>query len=286
LDLTGCSFAAGAIVSKPITIVGATVRPLPGTTAVTVEANDVTLDGLTIVGPQATTYRDGEFGIMAGSRASAPVFRLVVRNSEVSSFGKAGMWLRYVSDFVVENNNVHDIVYAGIMVISGTVGRITGNTVGRIGMLKSGVPGGAENDAYNIAVEDQGAPRSSDIVVDGNVIEDNPYWHGLDTHGGLRITFSHNVVRRCSRALFLTASTASGSMATDIVVTGNQILSPDTVTFNLVPITLASVHGATFTGNTIAGWGSATAPATNTHPYYDYQGLSSGLSASANTVTP
>jgi len=284
LDLTGCTYAAGATVTKPLTIVGATIRPAAGTAGLVVKASDVTLDGLHLIGPQATTYRDGEFGITVMATASAPARRLTIRNSEIASFGKAGMWLRYVSDLVVEHNDVHDIVYAGIMVISGTGGRISENTVARIGMNKSGVPGGAENNAYNISIEDQGAPRSSDIRVEGNLVEDNPYWHGLDTHGGLRIAFVNNTIRRCSRAVFLTSSGASGAHATDITVAGNSILSPAPVTFNLVPITLYAADGVTFTGNIISGWGSASP--TSAKPYYDYGGLSTGLVASGNTVTP
>jgi len=68
------------------------------------------------------------------------------------------------------------------------------------------------------------------------------------------------------------------------IVADNQFLSPDPVTFNLTPITLYSVDGAAFTGNTISGWGSSSP--TSARPYYDYQGLSSGLTASGNTVAP
>jgi len=285
LDLTGCTYTAGATVNKALTIKGATVRPPAGTAGLVVSANDVTLDGLNITGPQATTYHEGEFGITVAATASAPVRRLTVRNCEISSFGKAGIWLRFVDNVTVANNNVHDIVYAGIMLISVVGGSVTGNTVARLGMNGSGVGAPAENDAYNISVEDQGAPRSSDVVVEANVVEDNPYWHGLDTHGGLRITFRNNVVRRCSRGLFVTASSASGPKATDIVVAGNNFLSPDPVTFNLVPITLAAVYGATFTGNTITGWGGASP--TSAQPWYDYLNQSTGLvNGGGNTVAP
>jgi hypothetical protein len=248
---------------------------------VVVSSNDVTLDGLHIIGPQGTTYREGEFGITVAASASAPARRLTIRNSEVASFGKAGMWLRYVSDLVVEHNDVHDIVYAGIMVISGQTGLVDANTVTRIGVYGAEANG---NNAYGIALEDQGLPVTSDFTVSGNLVTDVPTWHALDTHGGQRITFRGNVVRRASRGLFLTSSEASGSRASGVVVADNQFLSPDSVTFNLTPITLYAVVGATFTGNTISGWGSSSP--TSALPYYDYGGLSSGLTASGNTVAP
>jgi hypothetical protein len=281
LDLTGCAYAAGATVGKPLTIVGATVSPPAGTAGLVVSANDVTLDGLRIIGPQGTTYREGEFGITVAASASAPARRLTVRNSEIASFGKAGMWLRYVADVVVENNDVHDIVYAGIMVISGTGGRISGNVVSRIGVQGAAANG---NNAYGIALEDQGLPVTSDFLVSANVVTNVPTWHCLDTHGGLRITFRANTVSQCSRGLFLTSSEASGSRATSIVVADNQILSPSPVTFNLTPITLYAVVGVSLTGNAIVGWGGASPTAAK--PYYDYGGLSTGVTASGNTVTP
>ena len=281
LNLAGCKYTAGATISKPLTLVGATVRPPAGGTGIVVKANDVTLDGLRIIGPQGATYREGEFGITVAASASSPARRLTIRNSEVASFGKAGMWLRYVADLVIEDNEVHDTVYAGIMVISGTGGRISGNTVSRIGVTGAGAN---SNNAYGIALEDQGLPVSSDLVVANNLVTDVPTWHALDTHGGHRITFRDNTVRRSSRGLFLTSSEASGSKATDITVAGNQIMGPDPVTFNLTPITLYAVDGATFTSNTISGWGSSSPTAAK--PYYDYTGKSTGLTASGNTVAP
>ncbi len=75
------------------------------------------------------------------------------------------------------------------------MGTISSNTVQRIGVqLANG------DNAYGIAVSAYGGePRSSDVTVTGNTVEDVPTWHGLDTHGGLRIAFTNNTVRRASR---------------------------------------------------------------------------------------
>jgi parallel beta-helix repeat protein len=279
LNLTGCTYSGSATIAKPLTIVGAVLNSPAGTAGLVVKASDVTLDGLRIIGPQGTTYRGGEFGITVAASASAPARRLTVRNSEIASFGKAGMWLRYVADVVIENNDVHDIVYAGIMVISGTGGRISGNTVSRIGVYGAAANG---NNAYGIALEDQGLPVTSNFLVSENVVTNVPTWHALDTHGGYKITFRANIVTQASRGLFLTSSDTA--KATDIVVADNQILSPYPVTFNLTPVTLYAVVGATFTNNVISGWGAGSA--TSAKPWYDYAGLSTGLTASGNTVTP
>jgi hypothetical protein len=274
LDLTGCTFTAGATVSKPLTIVGATIRPPAGTAGVVVSSNDVTLDGLHIIGPQGTTYREGEFGITVAASASAPARRLTIRNSEVASFGKAGMWLRYVSALVVENNDVHDIVYAGIMVISGQTGLVDANTVSRIGVYGAEANG---NNAYGIALEDQGLPVTSDFTVSGNLVTDVPTWHALDTHGGQRITFTGNAVRGSMHGLFIT--TSDYGRPTDIVVTGNNFGSPAPVTSNVRAVTTYDSTNVTVTGNMATGWG-------DDNFFSDYQGLSVGLVVSGNSVTP
>ena len=167
---------------------------------------------------------------------------------------------------------------------SATGGSISHNTISRIGYTvpASELPEGS--DAYGIMVNDQGAPRSSDVEVSYNTVADVPTWHGLDTHGGLRLSFIGNTVLRVRRGLFITSSPASGAHATDIVVTGNQLRSPAPITLATTAVTLAAVDGATFTGNVISGWGPNSP--TSSQPWFDFQGQSTGLTATGNTVTP
>jgi hypothetical protein len=118
--------------------------------------------------------------------------------------------------------------------------------------------------------------------VSGNTVNDVPPWHGLDTHGGTSISFLRNTVRRVRCGIFLTNG---GDDARNLVVTGNQILSPYPVSVNVFPITTYAVVGATFTGNTISGWGSASPSASS--PWFDRLGLSTGLvNGAGNVVTP
>ncbi len=284
LNLTGCSYSVGATVNKALTITGGTLRFPSGTTGLSITHNDVTIDGMTIIGTQYAHMANDYAILVLGSTAS-PLTGVVIRNSHISSSGKEGIEANHASGAIISNNTIEDVVYAGIIVFSATGGSISDNTVRRIGYTvpASELPEGS--DAYGIMVNDQGAPRSSDVMVSGNTVEDVPTWHGLDTHGGQRISFINNTVRRCRRGLFITSSPASGAYATDIVVTGNQLLSPAPITLATTAVTLYAVDGATFTGNTIAGWGDR-ASATAAKPYYDYGALSTGLSATGNTVTP
>ena len=196
LDLTGCSYSAGAMITKPLTVVGATVRVPTDGRGFIVGASNVTLARLTIIGPQATTYRGNEFGVMT----SAAISNLVVRDSTIKTFGNSGMWIANVTNPTITGNTVEDTVYSGIMLVSANGGRVATNTVRRVGVYGSGANDG---NAYGIALSTTGGPVSQDVVVDSNTIETVPTWHGLDTHAGLRITFSNNTVSGAPRALFV-----------------------------------------------------------------------------------
>ena len=283
LDLTGCTYASSATVNKSLTLRGATINVPAGGKGLTITAHDVTLDGLRITGVQNAVYTS-ELGVHVNATAAAPIRRLVVKNTEISRLGGMGLSLNHVSNFTIRNNDIHDIGYTGIMITSGLTGTVADNTVRRIGATAGMVLPGGDN-AYGIAVSDVGLPQSADVSVDANLIEDVPRWHGLDTHGGQRISFTNNIVRRTSRAIFITGS--GSGRAGNVVINSNRFESPLPVTFNRIAITLASVSGVSATGNWVSR-DYPTATLTETHWYdrvvYDYNGGSTGVIASGNTV--
>lgn len=271
LNLTGCTYSAGATIKKPLTIIGARVYVPSNQRGFIVTASDVTLDSVVITGPQASTYSWNEVGVLT----TGSISDLVVRNSTIRAFGNAGIWVGPSASSRITGNRIEDAVYAGIMVTSANGGRVDGNVVRRIGVKGASANG---NNAYGIGVSNEGGAGSADVVVDGNTVETVPTWHGLDTHAGVRISFTNNTVSGAPRALFIT-SDSYGRNAADITVKGNRFLSPAPVTANLVTVTTYAATRVTVTGNSASGWGSASF-------FYDYQGLSTGLVVSGNTVTP
>jgi hypothetical protein len=150
-------------------------------------------------------------------------------------------------------------------------GRVQGNTVRRIGVYGASAN---SNNAYGIAISNNsGNPQSQDVVVDGNLVENVPTWHGLDTHSGIRIRFTNNVVRGAYRGIFVTGG--SGGNNQDCVVDNNRIEAP--ASNDRWAIQIVSASGGTVTNNNMIGWPQGT----NVLQQY-----SSGLVISGNSNNP
>lgn len=276
LDLRGCTYAGGATINKPLHLVGATVQLSAGETGITVTADDVTLDGLVVLGAQATTFDSKEIGIFVNAAPATPIKRLTIRRCELASLGGFGMYLRNVADIRIEGNDVHDIVYAGLMVLSGAGGTIEANLVRRIGVKGAEAN---ENNAYGIALTTQGdEPPTADFSVTANEVEDVPTWHAFDTHGGRRILFSGNTVRRSMRGIFVTTDGA-GNEPTTITIVDNRLLSPAPIRSNLAAVTLYRARSVAILRNTVTGWGKDNF-------LRDFQEQSTGVVVEGNTVEP
>lgn len=277
LDLRGCTYLSGATIDKPLTVVGATVRVPAGEAGITVEANDVTLDDVAVIGTQARTFVFDEIGVLAQATPEAPIHRLTIRDSEIASLGGFATYLRNVADVHLERNDVHDIVYAGLMVLSGTGGTIEDNVVRRIGVEGAEAN---ENNAYGIVLTTLGTtePPTVDFSVIGNTVEDVPTWHAFDTHGGSRIAFRENTVRRSMRGIFITTDEA-GNEPTNIAILDNRLLSPAPIDTNLAAITLYRAHVVAIIGNTATGWGEGNF-------LRDFEDRSTRIVVDGNTIEP
>ncbi len=177
----------------------------------------MTLDGLTITGSQHSAYNSREIGIYVGSAVAS----LTVRNCYVSNFGESGMWLGHVTGLQVDHNTVRDVVYAGIMVLSGKGGGVTNNLVERVGVVGSEANSG---NAYGISLSQQNPavdPPTTDFKVTGNTVNDVPTWTAIDTHSGQRNVFQGNTVTGSYRGIFVTGYATARALDND--VSGNTV---------------------------------------------------------------
>jgi parallel beta-helix repeat protein len=203
---------------------------------------------------------------------------VTIRNCSISNFGLAGMWLDHVTAARLDRNTVRDVVYAGIMVLSGSGGSITNNTVERVGVNATGLPEGT--NAYGIALSQKNPavdPPTTDFTVSGNTVTDVPSWHAFDTHGGQRITWTGNTARGSRSGFFITAGSGR---ALDNDINGNTVYG---FAGSYWAITSVYSTGGYVRNNTIVGWPSGREILTTSGS--DATSKAVNLTISGNTIT-
>lgn len=243
---------------------------------ITVTADNVTIDAVSISSASQTGS-----AIKAIGTWSNPIRNLTIRNCVISGFN-IGIEARHVENLVVEGCTISDADYAGIAIYSGVGGRLSHNTIRRIGYTRTDFSVSyKQNNAYGITLDRSSYnttfttdPRSSDFLVDSNLIEDVPLWMCLNTHAGQRITFSNNTTRRCPRAIFVAGDSGpQTNHPIDVTITGNDLESAVTTTggtTNKVGVLTAGLQGGAILNNSISR--------TFTTSIYDYSGEGNGPS--------
>ena len=248
---------------------------------IVITSSNVTIDGVSITSSGKTGM-----GIVAAGTAGHPVRNITIRNCVIKGF-KFGIEVRHAENVTIENCTVTDAEYAGIALYSAVGGRVSRNTVRRIGATRTNMATDVANNAYGITFDRYAGgslttdPRSANFMVDHNLVEDVPLWMGINTHAGAHLTFSSNVVRRTPRAIFI-AGDSAGNRPIDIHVLGNRLEQPVTKTggtTNVEGILYSRLQGGSIIGNAVArGYGSPNG--------FDYQGASTGLTINSNTALP
>lgn len=223
--------------------------------ALTVEGSNVSIEGIAVKGANASpAFSSGEYGIsVAAPNLAGAYTNIAIRDVTVTLFGHYGILLQYVDGFEVSGCVVEDIGYTGIGVLSGANGLIQGNRVDNI------TPGSSGN-MYGISLsygstESASDPSTRDVVVDGNIVS-NVAWEGIETHAGLRLTFSNNQVLHCKTGIAFAIGDVTA--ITGGVVSGNLVdyvtddhTSGDNHAFQVYGLSTAvPATGVTITGNT------------------------------------
>ena len=209
-------------ITKPVTIRGGTYQ-LDQSSAFRVESSDVTLESMIIEGPGlADGNRSGYYAIDIAGTLSNRRHNITLRGLQISQIPGTCIGVRYADGFTVEDCHIHDYTYCGITVHTGSNGVITRNTVER-----GNINGELNENAYGIAVTDilnTNEARSRDIEVSHNIVRDIPTWEGLDTHGGINISFLNNIVTGCRNGIVLTQGAITRAYPPEgCIVMGNTI---------------------------------------------------------------
>ena len=196
-----------------------TIVVAQGTKGYIAKAGDV-IDGWTITGPGDSSYDGSTIGIYVN------VPNVTIKNCTISGLSFVGIYTdTLTTNLTVDNNTISHVSYAGILTKGTTNSKITRNKIDHVGDHGHQTP---DCNAYGIVITmDYGADPSTDILIDGNTVTDVPLWHGLNSHGGLRLTFSNNTVRRSARAIFITNAAEGGAEdAHDCIIINNDLGEP------------------------------------------------------------
>ena len=189
------------------------------TSAITVNANNFSIEGGKIQGPASGVYVADESAIkMYGTSSASRKSGLVVRNCEITAFGSYGINAKWVDNIDIQSNNFHDIGYSGAAFQSCSHGVFLGNRVYNI------TPGTASNmygitlthDSTSYNLDPNAGTKSAlnpfcwDWYVAGNHVEAIA-WEGIDCHGGYEITIDGNKVYATKNGIACQASSGAAN---------------------------------------------------------------------------
>lgn len=207
-------------IAKPIVIIGKARLIFNKNTEVgiSIESSDVTLSGLTLKTKSTHSNLLQAKGIRNKTLHNIRI--------EKCSFcgGKNAIYWDYVDDAIITNNQIRSIGYAGIALHSCHHIDVTINHIKEINLNH------ANQNSYGVAATfHYGHPKSTDIRINDNTVENNPYWEALDTHGGERIEFCRNVVRNCWRGVAAVSNNHNGviMLCRDVLIFNNDIVCSD-----------------------------------------------------------
>jgi Pectate lyase superfamily protein len=153
-------------------------------TFIEVSANNVEIRGLHLLGPQQTCG----YAMIVGS-TDLPVSNAVIENNVLENF-YTGITLIDTDGFRVAGNILNDMNYYAIEGSAVKNGVVDKNVVRRVSGDNS------SGNAYGIVLArnelSPSNPRSTDVIVSSNDVQDVPVWECYDTHGGQRILFIDN----------------------------------------------------------------------------------------------
>lgn len=214
--------ASPVTVDRPVQIAGGTFLTDSGQ-ALNITANGVHVDGVEIIGPGTDTpYQIRNHGIHVEGTTAARV-RVTITNCTIRGMRDSAIWLEHATDFIIDSCHIDGFRYAGILVADGKRGRVTGNTV-------AGASSNPGTESYGIALTGTDGTvenRTDSVIVAHNHVSGLVDHTGIDTHGGINVTFAFNHVRECQVGIAGTVGNSDRNTAPErMVIIGNTIVGP------------------------------------------------------------
>jgi len=208
---------------------------------------------------------------------------ITIQDAEIAGWNDYGIFAENVLRGTFNNNHIHTIGRDGVRTYGAVLTDVSHN---HIHDITPGFAGVAPNlNAYGITFTrnptNEGTPLvnhppSSYCTANNNLIEDIPTWKGLDTHGGVNIVFSSNIVRNCRFGIGIDEGDTSGlqnappiniTVADNIFTLGTGNAGEPGI--NAVSTSASNLgSGLSLTNNTIIGFGGSNTGAINI-AYFD-----------------
>jgi len=133
--------------------------------------------------------------------------------------GKNSIVLDYCNNSSISECKINNVDYVGIGLYSSHFIQVLNNQISNINTSHS------NKISYGVtATFHYGDEKSTDIIISGNQVNNNPYWEALGTHGGERIKFVKNIVRNCWRGVSAVGDNHRDTMlCRDVVIESNII---------------------------------------------------------------
>ena len=202
------------------------------TNAITISANNVTISGLAIQGPQVGTYVVNANGIYGNGTSGTRRSRIRIEDCEIYNFGNYGIELDFCDNTVVCNNYIHDIGYGGFHLRSGITSLIDGNVVDNITPGTSGNMYGITvshtSTSYNVGLPANEKAATNHFCIGVNITNNEVSrvaWEAIDAHGGFEINVSNNRVYATRQGIAVSSSSgdATNYAGWSNVIRGNII---------------------------------------------------------------
>lgn len=217
-------------------------------TMVDVTSSDVFIQGFgKITGPQFASAANQNLIRFTGPNGLSPLTNVGVKGLRLSKSGKYAILASYVKEFNFDNNTIDDVAYTGIGVLSGINGSIDKNVVRNVTQVGYSNSYGIFTSRNEVDLSSS-VPRSENISICGNRLQDIPLWDGINTHGGKLHTISNNILTNVLKPIELVGGQISGGAEVlaplDMNVIGNVINSAVTDGTRAAGIMLVGADGS------------------------------------------
>lgn len=203
---------AGLVVSRSMKITGGSSSILTATgqtKLLDIQASHVSIDGLTFKGLTANTYSSSSYGVYVKSPDTNTRYSFIsITNCQFYDVSGIAVQMEFVNNVVVRDNYYKRYARAAHMFLSCEYAVVENNVI-EDAMNGAGNPSAntypiafSRNNNISLAAQ----PRSKNCIARNNLVVNNPWWEGIDTHGGDTIIIENNILYNVSQPIAIVSS--------------------------------------------------------------------------------